>query len=128
MTLTNQQPYTGVQLAAPYCKRSSIIKDDRKKAEMIIRITSNYLGIHIELMKSKTRKREVVEARQMSMTMIKSFTRLSLKAIGNEFGGRDHSTVIHAKQTVSDLYDTDMLFRGKYKAIRLRIKKELLIS
>jgi chromosomal replication initiator protein len=128
MPLTNQQPYIGVQLAAPYCKRSSIIKDDRKRAEIIIKITGRYLGIHVELMKSKTRKREVVEARQIAMDFTYTYTRLSLKLIGLEFGGRDHSTVIHAKQTVADLRITDKLFSSKYMAIHSRIKQELLIN
>jgi chromosomal replication initiator protein len=48
----------------------------------------------------KTRKQEVVIARQVAMYLAKELTNCSLKTIGLNFGGRDHSTVIHAYQTV----------------------------
>ena len=54
-------------------------------------------------MKAKSRKRELVHPRQVAMYLAKEKTDLSLKSIGYHFGGRDHSTVIHAVQTISDL-------------------------
>ena len=59
----------------------------------------------------KTRKREIVQARQITMYLAKAFTKNSLKTIGEHFGGRDHTTVIHSCQTVKDLMDTDTVFR-----------------
>ena len=71
----------------------------------------------VELMKAKTRKREVVEARQIAMFLAKKHTDLSLKAIGFHFGKRDHSTVIHAITTVNDMMDTDRKFNATMQEI-----------
>lgn len=54
-------------------------------------------------MKGKSRKKELVFPRQVAMYFAKEYTDLSLKSIGYHFGGRDHSTVIHAIQTISEL-------------------------
>jgi len=63
---------------------------------------ADYLHISVEDMKSKMRKKEIVLARQIAMYLIKEYTEFSLKSIGYHFGGRDHSTVIHAITCVED--------------------------
>src|SRR3546814_18496658 len=73
---------------------------------------SDYFEIPVKSVKSKSRKREIVQARQISMYLAKSHTKASLKSIGQFFGGRDHSTVIYACQTVDDLIDTDKKFKS----------------
>ncbi len=73
----------------------------------------------------KSRKREIVQARQIAMYFAKQFTNASLKAIGREFGGRDHSTVIHACQTISNLMDTDMDFQQHVLSIEKQLKMNL---
>lgn len=78
----------------------------------IIRIVSDYTNITPEDLRSKVRERNIVEARQLAMFFIYKNTPLTLKRIGMEFN-RDHSTVIHSKETVEDLYDTDKVFRKK---------------
>jgi chromosomal replication initiator protein len=78
--------------------------------------------LSVDLLKSKTRKREIVQARQISMYFSKQLTKSSLKNIGMHFGGRDHSTVIHACQTVNDLMDTDKKFKRDVEEISKRIK------
>ncbi|MBI3143160.1 MAG: chromosomal replication initiator protein DnaA [Bacteroidetes bacterium] len=75
----------------------------------------------IDLLKSKTRKREIVQARQISMFLAKKFTKTSLANIGKYFGGRDHSTVIHACQTVTNLMDTDTLFKEQVEDLQKKI-------
>jgi len=70
--------------------------------EEIQRVVCEHLGIPEDLMRGKTRKQEIVNARQIAMYLSKEFTNSSLKTIGLHFGGRDHSTVIHAYQTVED--------------------------
>lgn len=60
-------------------------------------------NIPYALMKAKTRNREIVYARHMAMYFLKLNTKLTLKQIGMQFGGRDHSSVIHAVQQVKDL-------------------------
>lgn len=63
-------------------------------------------------LKRKTRKREIVQPRQISMFLAKNLTRYSLKTIGIHFGGKDHTTVIHSCQVVKDLMDTDELYKN----------------
>ncbi|MEL6675176.1 MAG: chromosomal replication initiator protein DnaA [Bacteroidota bacterium] len=93
--------------------------------ESIQQIVSEHLGVEIDLMKAKTRKRDIVQARQIAMFFAKELTRHSLKSIGLHFGGRDHSTVIHALQTVNDLITTDKLFKQNVQDIRKRITLEV---
>lgn len=75
--------------------------------EIAKKITSEYRGVSIEDMESKSRIREYAQARQQAMYILKKYTKLSLKAIGAAFGNRDHSTVIHAVQTTEDLMYSD---------------------
>jgi chromosomal replication initiator protein len=79
--------------------------------ENIQRMVCEYFDVPYEKLQQKTRKREIVQARQISMYLAKAFTKNSLKTIGEHFGGRDHTTVIHSCQTVRDLMDTDSVFR-----------------
>ena len=71
-----------------------------------------YFGITDEVFLSKTRKREIVQARQIAMYLSRSLTKTSLSSIGAQLGGKDHATVLHACNTVNDLMDTDRSFRG----------------
>jgi chromosomal replication initiator protein len=93
--------------------------------EYIQKLVCDYFTIPVEQVKSKTRKREIVQARQISMFYAKDLTKSSLKTIGMHFGGRDHSTVIHACQTVNDLMETDKKFKADIDEIGKRIKMNL---
>ena len=93
--------------------------------DSIQEIVGSHLDVNVEEMKGKTRKRDIVQARQIAMYFAKEMTRNSLKAIGVHFGNRDHSTVIHALQTVSDLIETDKSFKQNVSEIRKRISMEL---
>jgi chromosomal replication initiator protein len=73
----------------------------------IIAAVSEYYDIASSLLVGKTRKQEVVIARQTAMYLIKQHTQLSLKSIGSHFGGRDHTTVIHSCQVIANYIDTD---------------------
>lgn len=90
--------------------------------DYIQKVVCDYYKIPVEQVKSKTRKREIVQARQISMFFAKDLTKSSLKTIGMYFGGRDHSTVIHACQTVNDLIETDKTFRNDVQEISKKIK------
>ncbi len=93
--------------------------------DSIQEIVGSHLDVNVEEMKGKTRKRDIVQARQIAMYFAKEMTRNSLKSIGLHFGNRDHSTVIHALQTVSDLIETDKSFKQNVTEIRKRISMEL---
>ena len=90
--------------------------------DYIQKLVCDFYNIPVEAVKSKTRKREIVQARQIAMYFTKDLTKASLKNIGIFFGGRDHSTVIHACQTVNDLIETDKKFRHDVEEIEKRIK------
>ena len=90
--------------------------------EYIQKLVCEYFEVPVEMIKSKTRKREVVQARQISMYLAKNLTKTSLKSIGQFFGGRDHSTVIYACQTVVDLIETDKKFKGYVNDIQKKLK------
>ena len=72
-------------------------------------------------MKSKTRKRQVVQARQIAMYFAKSMTKNSLSNIGMCCGGKDHATVLHACRTVTNLLDTDKKFKSNVVELQKRI-------
>jgi len=72
----------------------------------------DWFGISRDVLLSSTRKRQIVQARQISMYLSrKLISNVSLSTIGSETGGKDHATVLHACNTVSDLCATDRLFR-----------------
>ena len=77
----------------------------------ILEIVSGYFDIPASLVRDRTRKREVVKARQAGMYFAKQLTQHSLKSIGTHFGGRDHSTVIHALRSVDNEIATNPIFR-----------------
>ena len=101
-----------------------LIKDTRFNItiEGIQRIACEYFNISEDLIRGKTRKREVVQARQVAMYFSKQLTQNSLKTIGLHFGGRDHSTVIHANQSVEDQIDTNPKFADMIEEIRQRLE------
>ncbi|KYG83384.1 chromosomal replication initiator protein DnaA [Roseivirga echinicomitans] len=78
--------------------------------DYIQKSVGEYFQISVEDLKDKTRKKEIVIARQVAMYLCKEYTNHSLKSIGYHFGGRDHSTVIHAVQSVSDMIEIDTKF------------------
>ena len=90
--------------------------------EYIQKTVSSYFDLPIDLLRAKTRKQEVVGARQLAMYLSKDLTSSSLKTIGLHFGGRDHSTVIHACQTVEDRIKSDEVYRREVDELRRRIE------
>jgi chromosomal replication initiator protein len=79
--------------------------------DFIQKVVCDYFDMPVELLKSKTRKREIVQARQLTMFFAKKMTKNSLAAIGAQCGNKDHATVLHACRTVSNLAETDKRFR-----------------
>lgn len=97
--------------AAPkpnYVTMPSIIKE----------IVCNFFGISKQQMDIKTKERDVVFPRQVCMALMRKYTTLSLAGIGARFGGYDHSTVMHAIQTVNNLFDTDEEFKKNYLTLQ----------
>lgn len=90
--------------------------------DAIQKMVCEYFAVPYDKLLQKTRKREIVQARQISMYLSKAFTKNSLKSIGEHFGGRDHTTVIHSCQTVKDLMDTDTLFRENVMELTQKVQ------
>jgi len=81
-----------------------------------------FYNIADDLLRAKTRKQEVVMARQVAMYLAKELTNSSLKTIGLHFGGRDHSTVIHACQAVEDQLKTGDKLRSQIDQLKRKIE------
>lgn len=79
--------------------------------DKVERAVCQYFNITTEDIHSPSRKRQIVQARQIAMYLSRNLTPSSLSTIGEQIGGRDHATVLHACTTVSDLMATDRLFK-----------------
>lgn len=89
--------------------------------DYIQKIVCDYFGLPIDQIHAKTRKREVVQARQVAMYFSKKHTKSSLATIGLQCGNKDHATVLHACKTIANLIDTDKQFRGYASEIDKKI-------
>ena len=92
---------------------NKFVKNNRKEVSIdyIQKVVSDYFQMDIQTLQSKTRKRHIVQARQIAMYFAKKFTKASLASIGTQIGRRDHATVLHACKTVDNLSFTDKQFR-----------------
>ncbi|HEX5003106.1 MAG TPA: chromosomal replication initiator protein DnaA [Bacteroidia bacterium] len=90
--------------------------------DYIQKVVCDYFDLPLEVLKSKTRKREVVQARQLAMYFSKNLTKSSLSNIGIHCGGKDHATVLHACRTVNNLMETDKKFKTYVSDIQKRIQ------
>ena len=93
--------------------------------EFIQELVADHFNMPVDRLQGKSRKRQVVIARQLSMFLAKNLTDKSLKAIGETFGGRDHSTVIYSCKTVQDLMETDAVFKETVEELEKKIKLSL---
>ncbi|MBU0508317.1 chromosomal replication initiator protein DnaA [bacterium] len=91
-----------VELAHEVLRSRSGQNGFRPPAERILTVVADHFGLSPDVLRSKSRKKEIVVPRMIAMTLMAEMTSLSLKAIGSHFGGRDHSTVIHARDTILD--------------------------
>ena len=88
----------------------------------IQKVVSDYFQMDVETLQSKTRKRHIVQARQLAMFFAKKFTKASLASIGSQIGQRDHATVLHACKTVNNLSTTDKQFRKYVEDLNKKFK------
>lgn len=89
--------------------------------DYIQKVVSDYFQLDVETLQSKTRKRDVVQARQLAMFFAKKFTKSSLATIGSQIGDRDHATVLHACKTVDNLVSTDKQFKKYVEDIHKKL-------
>jgi len=93
--------------------------------DFIQKTVADYFKVSLEQMKSKVKKREIVIPRQVAMYFCKRYTQLTLALIGGNFGGRDHSTVIHALESVEDMMKTDVNFKNTVDELTKKFKSRM---
>jgi chromosomal replication initiator protein len=98
-------------------KRQSIIS-----VENIQNVICSSYNINLDLLIGKNRRKEIAEARMIAMYFTREYTNLSLKTIGLYFGGRDHSTVVHACKWVESKIDSDLKFSDNISSLKSRIE------
>ncbi len=109
----------------------SMVDNLVKKTKKDINIASiqetvcEYFDMDKNLLKAKNRKREIVQARQISMFFCKKYTKFSLATIGAETGGKNHATVLHSYKTVLNLAETDKTFKMYINDIEKKLGVEL---
>ena len=99
------------------CEKKVVTIDD------IIKTVCKHFGLDNATIHTKSRKREVVQARQIAMYLAKSNTELSTSKIGTMIGNKDHATVLHACKTIKELREVDKSFRAEIDEIQATLRK-----
>ncbi len=83
----------------------------------IQKTVADYFKMRVSDLHSRKRSRQIVRPRQMAMALAKELTPMSLPEIGDAFGGRDHTTVLHAQRKIKALLQTDPKIKEDYQAL-----------
>uniref|UniRef100_UPI00321725F9 chromosomal replication initiator protein DnaA n=1 Tax=uncultured Draconibacterium sp. TaxID=1573823 RepID=UPI00321725F9 len=120
-SMLNKREIT-LELAAKLITK--LVKNSKRELsiEYISKVVCDYFSMPVDALQAKTRKREIVQARQIAMYFSKSLTKYSLASIGAQIGSKDHATVLHACKTVNNLKDTDKNFRQFVEDIEKKLK------
>ncbi len=125
ISLIAQSSFNKVEISLDLAKDviNKFVKNNRREVSIdyIQKVVSDYFQMDIETLQSKTRKRHIVQARQIAMYFAKKFTKASLASIGTQIGRRDHATVLHACKTVDNLSFTDKQFRKYVEDLNQRL-------
>ncbi|WP_286240650.1 chromosomal replication initiator protein DnaA [Neptuniibacter halophilus] len=111
--------FTGSAITTPFIKESLkdllALQDKQVSIDNIQRVVADYYKIKVSDLLSKRRSRSVARPRQVAMSLSKELTNHSLPEIGNAFGGRDHTTVLHACRKIKELRESDTDIREDYQ-------------
>jgi len=99
-------------------------REPRLNSQQIIQAVAEYYHISVEDMCSKQRDKYIVMPRQIAMYLIRQETQASLIEIGQLFGGRDHSTVLHACEKIDRAINTDSTLRNEIVTIREQLMSQ----
>lgn len=104
---------------------SKVTKNEQKAVTVddIIEVVCKHYGLENSAIHTKSRKREVVQARQVAMYLAKNNTEYSLAKIGTWIGGKNHATVLHACNTIKDLCEVDKTFRSDIDKLQSMLRK-----
>ncbi len=106
-----------VELAKEALKDLLAVQNRQVSIENIQKTVSDYYKIKVSDMFSQRRTRNIARPRQMAMHLAKELTDLSLPEIGQAFGGRDHTTVLHAYRKIEELKNTEPEYRKDYSLL-----------
>lgn len=100
-----------------------MVKNQKKEmtVEYIQEVVCQHFNMSPEMLQEKTRKREVVQARQLAMYFSKNYTNASLTYIGKQIGRKDHTTVLYACKAVADMMETDRAFRAQVEELQKKL-------
>ncbi len=103
---------------------SQAIKLEKKQitVQMIQEIVCKYFNLEQSVIQTQSRKREIVQARQITMYLSKKYTDCSFSHIGKIVGKKDHATVLHACKTIKDQIETSKSFRSAVEEIEIKLK------
>ncbi len=103
---------------------SRVVKLEKKQVsvESIQEIVCKYYNLEQAVIQTNSRKREIVQARQVTMFLAKKYTDSSFSHIGKIVGKRDHATVLHACKTIKDQIETNRTFRSSVEEIEALLK------
>jgi len=111
--------FTGNAITTAFIKESLkdllALQDKQVSIDNIQRVVAEYYKIKIADLLSKRRNRSVARPRQVAMSLAKELTNHSLPEIGDAFGGRDHTTVLHACRKIKELRESDADIREDYQ-------------
>lgn len=112
-----------IDMARGIVQNLGTILRPKAKTEDVVQVIANYYNLNPDHILSPQRgTKEISTARQVAMTLLREFSNLSHKSIGNRFAGRDHATVIYAIKKVNDMYEKDLQFRREMDSIKNQLK------
>jgi chromosomal replication initiator protein len=91
--------------------------------EQIMEVVSEYFGVSVDDLRGQSRSRVLVQARQVAMYLCRELTDMSLPRIGQAFGGRDHTTVMHAERKIRQLMSERRTLFNQIAELTNRIKQ-----
>jgi chromosomal replication initiator protein len=95
----------------------TLFQERKVSVENIQKTIADYYNMRVSDLKSKKRNRQIARPRQIAMALSKELTNLSLPDIGDAFGGRDHTTVLHACRKINTLINEDALIKDDYNSL-----------
>lgn len=121
ISMLAQSTLTKKEITVPLAQATinKLVKHSQKEVSVtrIVKVITEHFNVDPELLHSRSRKREIVTARQVAMYFAKKLTKLPLSAIGIQIGKRDHATVLHSDKTIKNLMETDRVFHTQIDVI-----------
>lgn len=120
-TLTARAHFTGraitIEFAQEALRDLLTVQERTLSIPNIQKVCADYYQLRVADLLSKRRTRQLARARQMAMALCKELTRHSLPEIGDSFGGRDHTTILHGCRLIAELRETDGKIREDWEKL-----------